>query len=782
MVKKTTALIFLIWTGLCGIPPDSQTGLGNDSATPENQAMIQRQDLISELQFTGELVAEESVTIHAPRTRIWALTISYLVPDGSPVKEGDILVRFDTSRLEMDRLDSEKSLEEARVRIAQKEAELEIRRQDLLLQLAQAEKNLKVAELYAGIDPGLIPRQDYEKYRFDLEKSRLDVKKGEERLSNLEKTIAAEMGIVRLDYEKEELDLQKIQREINVMTIRAPQAGHVLRAMSWETGRKFQVGDSVHEGQLVLSIPYLDTLQVRALIHDADALQLRAGMSAEIYLDSAPQRSFSARIRSLADVAKALHRRARIKQFKLTSDLLEKDLSLMKPGMTARLRVPILRKNVLTIERTAIRLDNRGEAYLARAGTPAENVPVTVTAANDHLVAIEGEIKEGDRFLFPAGNNPGRIGTENEWLDVKLQDLTFSVGGSGVVEARQAVDIGPPALPRVWQYKIMRLAEEGTQVEPGDFLVQFDPTEIADRLRKETADEQKVRQELEKVRSSKELQLKDFELELEEAKAALERSKNKLISVRGFESSLNIQEAEYDAEMAEKRLTFLNRKLDLVRENSKRELDLLENKLRFHQQRVAAHQAALEALTVTAPIPGEVIYKANWNNEKRQVGSTVHMMETFISLPDLTTLMIRGQVAEVDAGKIKHRQKVTISFDGIPERTYNGQITHIADIFHQTSYDRPVKVLEISVEIDELDTKRMRPGMAVRLQVEIDAFQDVLAVPLSAIQVNQATSFVWVMENGTPQKRKVTVGRNNGIVAIIDSGLEEGDRISSRPL
>jgi len=72
--------------------------------------------------------------------------------------------------------------------------------------------------------------------------------------------------------------------------------------------------------------------------------------------------------------------------------------------------------------------------------------------------------------------------------------------------------------------------------------------------------------------------------------------------------------------------------------------------------------------------------------------------------------------------------------------------------------------------------------MAARLEVEIDHFQNVLAVPLAAIETAGGRSYLWVERDGRPQRREVSVGRNNGLMAIVTRGLQEGDRVASRPV
>ncbi len=44
--------------------------------------------------------------------------------------------------------------------------------------------------------------------------------------------------------------------------------------------------------------------------------------------------------------------------------------------------------------------------------------------------------------------------------------------------------------------------------------------------------------------------------------------------------------------------------------------------------------------------------------------------------------------------------------------------------------------------------------MAARLEVEIDHFQNVLAVPLAALETAGGRSFLWVERDGRPQRRE----------------------------
>jgi len=738
--------------------------------------------LVRFLTFTGEIRAKRSVTLLSPDVRdLWTYTISYLAAEGSYVRPGDLVVQFDASELEVKRLDTEKKREEARVAIAQKEADIESRRQDLSVNLALAEKNFKVAELNASVDPSLLSRSKAEQYQLEKSKAKLEMDKATERLTNLEKGAKAELDVVRLDYEQADLDLKGLQSDLGKMTIYAPTHGLVLCNENWQSGRRFQKGDTIWDGFPLVSLPDLSEVQVLAYVHNQDYPRLRQGARAEVVLDSIPGRTFPAVVAILPQAATSYRPRSELKVFRVYFDVLEKDTSTFKPGMTARVRVPVETGAGLLVPRRAIEAGNKDQAsVLTKAGN--RRVPVKILQANEEEVLVEGDLQAGEELL--AWSHPGntRRRSEEDWITLRKEDLTFGVSGSGQLQAAQAVEIRPPNLRDSHRFKIASMIEEGKQVNKGDAILDFDKTEISKRLTDENANLAKVKEEREKTQASLEVQRKDLELQVEEARVEKEKAVNKLTEAREFESNLKLKTAEYEAEFATRKVEMLERKLAAVNRHAELQLKILDDRIDFYANRVKLANDALNALSIKAPIAGVVIYKPNWNNEKKQVGSDCWTMETIMTLPDLNTLLVEGQVAEVDAGKVCLGQKVTVTLDAIPEKTFEGSVTEMSTIFTEASFDRPVKVLQIKAKLGSLDLKRMRPGMVARLELIADRLRNVLAVPLSVIEVENGKSFVTVKKGDKVERRLVQLGKNNGIVAVVTSGVAEGEQVAGKPV
>ncbi len=762
-------LAVILWIGL---QPTWAAGADSSSGS----IRVERGTFTKQLMLTGELKAKRSTIVPVPRVpRHWEFAISYMAAEGSRVEPGELLVQFDTSSLDSSRLDLEQEREKSLIKIAQKEAEIESQRQDQLLERATKEKALKVAEVDAEIDPSLIPREEAEEHQYTYSKALIDLQKAEDRLRIQEQTAKADLEVLRLEYERQDLDLKRLMTALKRLTVRAPTSGLVIHAFRPQQDRKLQVGDTIWAGYPVLKLPNMEELLVETDVHDVDFSLLKVGMTSEVTLDAYPDRTFPGHVLELPEAAKAKNPESRRKSFVVDVELTETDLSIMRPEMTARVRIPIETKEALTVPRRALHLGPGGEIYALKEDS--ERVPVQLLDLNGSRAVIQGQLEPGQSLLLGSAGSEQRQ-TEPNWIRLKNEDLVFAVSGNGVLRAEKALSISPPALRNHRRFKIVHMIPEGTDVGKGDVLLRFDPTEIHKKLREEMANLQKSQEEYAKTKSSLELKTKDLNLQLEEAQANKEKAGNKLHQAREFQSILEVRKAEHEAVLSRKRVELLEQRRIAEAKATRLQLQVLKDAQRLYQRRIDDNKQAIAATTVKAPMAGTVLFEVNWQGQKKRVGDDAYRRETIMTLPDLKSLKVAGRVSEIDAGRIRLGQEVIVNFDGIPDQTFRGEISKMANLFLKASFDRPVKVLEVTVELGKVDLERMRPGMAARLQVVIDRFEGALAVPLSAIKTEGGKSYVWVKGKGGPVRREVELGQNNGVVALVKKGLVEGDEVS----
>jgi HlyD family secretion protein len=372
---------------------------------------------------------------------------------------------------------------------------------------------------------------------------------------------------------------------------------------------------------------------------------------------------------------------------------------------------------------------------------------------------------------------------DKDLVTVQRVDFPVLASAPGVLEAAKSVSVGPPRIRNEYRFKLVRIVDEGKEVSEGDFLMEFDGSDISRRLREETGNYQRVQEEYQKKRSDFDIQLRDLKLQLDQARADYEKLENKLNAQAELESAIVIAETQIQRDTAKGKVALLEKKVQYLSESGRLDLQISNSNQRHYKKHMDDLLDAMDALNVTAPVSGVVIYKRDWNNEPRQVGSNIFVLDTVIELPDLSTLRAKVMVDEIDAGKIKVGQDAMITVDAIQGKVFNGRVVYLSTILKQASYDRPQKIAEALVEIRESDLKGLRPGMSTRAQVQVGRYPQVIVIPLASIQERVGRSFVqvWRADKKDYEWREIQLLTNDGISAVVSSGLEANEKIRSKP-
>jgi multidrug efflux pump subunit AcrA (membrane-fusion protein) len=105
---------------------------------------------------------------------------------------------------------------------------------------------------------------------------------------------------------------------------------------------------------------------------------------------------------------------------------------------------------------------------------------------------------------------------------VERGELALTVEVSGAVQSVDAVRVGPPSIPELWNYQIQMMAPEGEVVEKGTPVLAFDTSELQRRLDTWTADRDSAATQLELQRAAGKVARQDEALAIAEAQADLE--------------------------------------------------------------------------------------------------------------------------------------------------------------------------------------------------------------------------------------------------------------------
>jgi hypothetical protein len=191
-------------------------------------------------------------------------------------------------------------------------------------------------------------------------------------------------------------------------------------------------------------------------------------------------------------------------------------------------------------------------------------------------------------------------------------------------------------------------------------------------------------------------------------------------------------------------------------------------------RRVKDLQEVLDGFTIKAPASGMVIYKKEWSGSKRKVGSNINPFDKVVAtLPDLTSMLSKTYVNEIDVSKLKKGQKVDISIDAFPEKQFKGSVIFIANIGEKLTNSND-KVFEVQVKVDGSDPQ-LRPSMTTGNKIMIKTLDDAVYIPIECVQAGlDSIPFVYTKRG---VKQIVLLGESNEKYVLIEKGLEPGTKL-----
>jgi HlyD family secretion protein/macrolide-specific efflux system membrane fusion protein len=224
---------------------------------------------------------------------------------------------------------------------------------------------------------------------------------------------------------------------------------------------------------------------------------------------------------------------------------------------------------------------------------------------------------------------------------------------------------------------------------------------------------------------------------------------------------------------------------------SRVDADLARHTARLAGIDVAASRVALATARdrlrdarIAAPIAGTVLRRAIEPGEMVTPGiESTFEKRSLLTLADLSELVVRVELNQIDVAKVRLGQRVTLEVDAIPGERFRATISEIAP----ASIKPPGKELDVfPVEaLLEKSDPRIKPGMTADVRIHVSARPRVIALPIEAVRREGERSFVTRVvagERGDAKERtEVQVGARNDRLVEIVSGLGEGERVLVDP-
>jgi multidrug efflux pump subunit AcrA (membrane-fusion protein) len=378
--------------------------VGRTSEPDHQTIVVKKGEFVDTLEIRGEIRPLKSIVLSSPM-QSGELQIVKLAKNGSTVKAGDVVVQFDGSTLQ-------KTIQEKQSELRQAEAEIEQTRAQGRLTEEQNATTLM-------------------KSKYDIERGKLDVSKGDtvsrieneqaklalgdsgQRLRELEQKIKSDRTSAEADVaargrkrEKALFDLQRAERGLKNLELRAPTAGTVNILPNFRAGNmfggnvEFREGDRAWPGAAILELPDLSSVHLEARLEEADRGALHANQDATVRIEAIPGREFKARINHISVLARVDFSSGwpPARNFDLNLVLIDIDPKI-RPGMTAVARIATGRvPNVLLVPAEAVFQRDGAPTVYRLDGSQFVETRVEVQRRGKEQSIIASGLVEGDRI------------------------------------------------------------------------------------------------------------------------------------------------------------------------------------------------------------------------------------------------------------------------------------------------------------------------------------------------------------------------------------------------
>lgn len=363
---------------------------------------VKRGEFLDSLQFRGEVKALKSVTISAPADA-GDMQIIKLAADGTAVKPGDSVVEFDKTKTEQDLAQYRSALKSAQAGIEQARAQARLTEEEDKTAVLKAGYDVEAAKLEASKQE-IVSKIEGEEARLKLADAEQKLREAKSKQKSDETLNKATIEATVQSSRKAQYDVEKAERGLAQMTVRAPSSGTISILQHWMGSGEapYRAGDRAWPGAAIAELPDASTLRISARVDESERGRLALKQPVTVQLNALPDKQFTGHIEQISAIASMDFSSGwPITRNFILAIILDQTDSRFKPGISGQVTVIVDRvPDALTIPAQAL-FERSGQnvAYVWR-GTQFEERTVDVGRRSGDKVMIAKGLQAGEQVAL----------------------------------------------------------------------------------------------------------------------------------------------------------------------------------------------------------------------------------------------------------------------------------------------------------------------------------------------------------------------------------------------
>jgi len=432
-----------------------------------------------------------------------------------------------------------------------------------------------------------------------------------------------------------------------------------------------------------------------------------------------------------------------------------------------------------TVESVMVEIGEQVVADQELAKIEQTSLPQNVILAQADLVSAEKALEDLLNSQLQQAQAQQAVESVQQALDDLLNpELQQALALQAIADAEQAVDFA--------ERRLRNLKSTASQAD-------IDAAEAQVVITKDAFDRAKENYKPYENKPEDNLTRANLQSQLAAAQQQYDYAVRNLNALTGTASETDIAVAEANLATAKAQLFDAQRQYERVKDGPNlADIALLEAQLADAQRewerlkdgpdpddiavaesRIAAAQATLNQIHIPAPFEGVI------TQLDTKPGDQVNPGTLAFRLDDFSRLLVDLEVSEVDINQIKDGQDVTLSFDAILAKEYQGKVVEVALVGTNIQ-----GIVSFTVTVELLDADEdVRPGMTSAVNIVISQLEETLLVPNRAVRIVEGERVVYILKgDNTLEPVQVTLGASSETQSeVVEGEIAIGDKIVLNP-
>ncbi len=395
-MKRIALTIVLLATAAAGYRFRSEAGnavedyLWRPEVDPVSTLEVKRADYQVEVVASGELTGFQTTPAVTPAVR-GSLKIGWMIDEGTLVKSGQPLVRFDNTDAQLSLEQNQNQVDTFQQRMRTTELTNESELDALKIDGQTADLELRYSRNQIRQDEDIFSRWEIQESIVSAALAEFKMNSLQEKGQYREELSDADLRILGIDRRKAQTEVDQARKTLAALELVAPTDGVVLYRRN--TFNRIEVGGDAWPGQALLDIADTGQFEGTLLVVENDVGGVEPGKPVVCTLEAFPGRAFSGTVRNVAAVAQQLNRKDPRKYFecRVSLEVSPEDLLLLRPGMNMAGRIVVGRlENAIVVPKSAVFKEDDQFVVFAAVDGGYQKTTVHILMSDHGFYVIDG--------------------------------------------------------------------------------------------------------------------------------------------------------------------------------------------------------------------------------------------------------------------------------------------------------------------------------------------------------------------------------------------------------